>query len=201
MLVLGKVGLAVVLAGWIVGYISDPDTLRNTLYLSMTPLAVMVGFGLKHLYSAVKATIAESSLGAKDSRLTLLKLLSFVGTIGAVLGVLAYSLIPEFDAESLWGFGGGWAHRPLGGFVLMWVVLAFTLLIRFPILALTGDQLVEAINTWEESPHWKTIRKARRKDNGVAGLLFVAYIATMMIRESQPPADAALLGLLLVGFA
>ena len=101
MLVLGKVRLAVVLAGWIVGYISDPDTLRNTLYLSMTPLAVMVGFGLKHLYSAVKATIAESSLGAKDSRLTLLKMLSFVGTIGAVLGVLAYSLIPEFDAESL----------------------------------------------------------------------------------------------------
>ena len=201
MVVLGKVGLILVLAGWLVGYVSDPDIVRNTLYLSITPLAVIVGFGLKHLYSTVKAAAAEVRLASKDRPLTLLKILLFVGTIGAVLGVLAYSLVPEFDADGLWGIGAGWPLRPLGGFVLMWVVLAFTLLIRFPILALTGERLVDAMEAWGESPQWETIRKARRKDNRVVALLFVVYVVTMAIRGSPPFADAGLFWVFLVAFA
>ena len=201
MVVLGKVGLILVLAGWLVGYVNDPGIVRDTLYLSMTPLAVMVGFGLKHLYSRVKAVAAEVPLASRDRPLTFLKILLFVGTIGAVLGVLAYSLVPEFDADGLWGFGAGWPLRPLGGFVLMWVVLAFTLLIRFPILALTGERLVDAMEAWEESPQWETIRKARRKDNRVVALLFVVYVATMAIRGSPPFADAGLFWVFLVAFA
>ena len=200
-LLLGKVGLVAVLAGWLVGYISDPGTLRSTLNLSLTPLAVMVGFGLKHLYGAVKAIVDGSPLDANDRHLTLLKLLSFGGTIGAVLGVLAYSLVPDFDAGILWIVDGVLAQRVLGGFVLMWVVLAFTLLFRLPLIAVFGHQLVDAMEAWKESPLWETIRKARRKDNRLVAFLVVANVAWAVVRGSSPFEDAALLVTLLVAFA
>lgn len=198
MLMLGKIGLVVVLAGWLFGYLSDPDTLRNTLYMSLTPLAVMVGFGLKHLYGTVKTIVDESPLDTKERPATLLKLFSFVGTIGAVLAVLVYSLVPEFDADNLWGL---WhTHRVLGGAALMWVVFAFTLLIRFPFVALAGQQLVDAMDAWEESPHWKRIRKARRKDNGVVALLVAIDIAVIIIRGQEPIPGSGLLEVVLVAF-
>ena len=186
MLLLGKVGLATVLAGWLVGYISDPDILRDTLYLSLTPMAVLVGFGLKHFYDVVKALIGGMPLKAEDRPATLLSLFSFVGTIGAVFGVLAYSLIPEFNTEILSVLDGESVQRILGGGALMWVVLAFTLLVRFPLIALIGHQLVEAMEAWKESAHWETIRKARRKDNRVVALLVVIDLAIMMIRGQEP---------------
>jgi len=86
MLLLGKVGLVTVLTGWLVGYISDPETLRDTLFLSLTPMTVLVGFGLKHFYDVVKSLIGGMSLKAEDRPATLLSLCSFVGTIGAVFG-------------------------------------------------------------------------------------------------------------------
>ncbi|MDE0600396.1 MAG: RDD family protein [bacterium] len=200
-LLLGKVGLVAVLAGWLVGYTSDPGTLRDTLDLSLTPLAVMVGFGLKHLYGAVKAIVNGLPLGAKERNFTLLKLLSFGGTIGAVLGVLAYSLVPDFDTEILWILDGIVAQRVLGGFILMWVALAFTLLVRLPLIAVFGRQLVDAMEAWQESPLWETIRKARRKDNRLVALLVVATVAWAIVKGSPPFEDAALLVTLLLAFA
>ena len=200
-LLLGKVGLAAVLAGWLVGYISDPGTLRSTLNLSLIPLAVMVGFGLKHLYGAVKAIVDGSPLEENERHLTLLELLSFGGTIGAVLGVLAYSLVPDFDAEILWIVDGVLAQRVLGGIVLMWVVLAFTLLFRLPLIAVFGHQLADGMEAWKESPLWETIRKARRKDNRLVALLVVANVAWAVIRGASPFEDAALLVTLLLAFA
>ena len=197
-LLLGKAGLLVVFAGWLVGYISDPDTLRNTLYMSLTPLAVMVGFGLKHLYGTVKTIVDESPLDTKDRPVFLINLFSFGGTIGAVLGVLTYSLVPEFDTDSLWGL---WhIHRVLGGAALMWVVFAFTLLIRFPFVALVGQQLVDSFDAWEESQHWRTIRKARRIDNGVVALLVVIDIAVIIIRGQEPIPGSILVEVFLVAF-
>lgn len=197
-LLLGKAGMFLVLAAWLVGYISDPDTLRNTLYMSLTPLAVMVGFGLKHLYDTVKAIVDESPLDTKDRPVFLMNLVLFVGTIGAVLGVLAYSLVPKSDADSLWDL---WqTHRVLGGAALMWVVFAFALLIRFPFIALTGQQLVDAMDAWEESPHWKAIRKARRIDNGVVALLVVIDIAVIVIRGHEPIPGSGLVEVFLVAF-
>ena len=200
MLLLGKAGLASVLAGWLVGYISDPDVLRNTLYLSLTPMAVLVGFGLKHFYNVVKALIGGMSLKAEDRPATLLSLFSFVGTIGAVFGVLAYSLIPDFDTEIPSILGGELIERSLGGAALMWVVLAFALLVRFPLIALVGHQLVEAMDTWKESAHWETIRKARRKDILVVALLVAVDLAIMIIRGQEPIPGSGLLEVSLVAF-
>jgi uncharacterized RDD family membrane protein YckC len=190
-LLLGKVGMAIVLAGWVVGYISDPEILRNTLFLSLTPLAVMVGFGLKHFYDLVKAIIGGTPLNAEDRPGTLLRLFSFVGTIGAVLGVLAYSLVPGLDAEYL---------RVLGGLALMWVVLAFTLLVRLPLVSLNGNQLVEAMEGWKESTHWEAIRKARWKDNRLVAVLVIIDIAAMIIRGQEPIPGVGLLEVALVAF-
>ncbi|MCQ3805374.1 MAG: RDD family protein [Acidimicrobiia bacterium] len=200
MLLLGKTGLATVLAGFLVGYISDPDVLRNTLYLSLTPMAVLVGFGLKHFYDVVKALIGGISLKAEERPATLLVLFLFVGTIGAVFGVLAYSLIPELNVAVLSMLGGELIGRFLGGAALMWVVLAFTLLVRFPFIALVGHQLVEAMDAWKESAHWETIRKARRKDNRVVALLVAADLATMLIRGQEPIPGSWLIEVALVAF-
>lgn len=200
MLLLGKVGLVTVLAGWLVGYISDPETLRDTLFLSLTPMTVLVGFGLKHFYDVVKALIGGMSLKAEDHPATLLSLFSFVGTIGAVFGVLAYSLIPGLDDRILSVLGGELARRPLGGVALVWVVLSFTLVVRFPLIALGGQQLVEAMDAWKESAHWETIRKARRKDNWVVALLVVGDLAIMLIRGQEPIPGSGLIEVALVAF-
>lgn len=115
--------------------------------------------------------------------------------------MLAYSLMPKFDTGVLSLLGGEFVQRSLGGAALMWVVLAFTLVVRFPLIALGGQQLVDAMDAWKESAHWQAIRKARRKDNWVVALLVVANVVWAIVRGSPPFEDAALLVTLSMAFA
>ena len=94
----------------VVVFFVDRTTIRNTLNMGITPLAVIFAFGLKE-FRQIDERIAASWPGSDTQRSHwLASLLTYGGSISALVAALLYNLVPEMSSEGLFRASqrGGW---------------------------------------------------------------------------------------------
>ena len=182
------------IVAWWVGQVVPASTLRETLFLSLTPLAVMVGFGLKSIYRVAEAIGASQPLSENERPLMFVRLLLLLCTLGAVVAVLVYSLMPV-AGDGAAALVGNTLYF-VGPVALLWVVAAFTVLIRLPYLV----KHVESISGESPaSPNWIPVRKARRIDIAVISGLMAVDFMILIWRGVPAVAGAGWIEVALVG--